>query len=135
MGAYNQDAFNNGSSGLVVNGAKFVASSDLPNLFTVGFNNGYNGYNNPGTSDANYNDLLQTAAYEGNGDGRPVSLSWTGMKPGHTYQIQIWANDGRGNGRTEASPVAPTPRPLQILAMLPGNILSAPLWLAVAAGK
>ncbi|MDR3456282.1 MAG: hypothetical protein P4N60_02460 [Verrucomicrobiae bacterium] len=98
---YNQDAFNNGSSGLVVNGTKFVASSDLPNLFTVGFNNGYGGYNNPNTSDANYNDLLQTATYEGFGDGRPVSLSWTGMKPGHTYQIQIWANDGRGNGRTE----------------------------------
>jgi hypothetical protein len=99
---YNQDAFNNGSSGLVVNGTKFVASSDLPNLFIVGFNNGYNGYNNPGTSDANYNDLLQTAAYEGNGDGRLVSLSWTGMMLGHTYQIQIWANDGRGNSRTES---------------------------------
>ena len=99
---YNQDAFNNGSSGLVVNGTKFVATTDLPNFLTVGFNNGYNGYHNPGTSDANYNDLLQTAAYEGNGDGRPVSLSWTGMTPGHTYQIQIWANDGRGNGRTES---------------------------------
>ncbi len=99
---YNQDSANNGSSGLVVNGTKFLAFSDLPNLFTVGFNNGYNGYNNPGTSDANYNDLLQTAAYEGFGDGRPVSLSWTGMTPGHTYQIQIWANDGRGNGRTES---------------------------------
>jgi len=99
---YNQDAANNGSAGLVVNGTKFVASSDLPNLFTVGFNNGYNGYNNPNTPDANYNDLLQTATYEGNGDGRPVSFSWTGMTPGHTYEIQIWANDGRGNGRTES---------------------------------
>ncbi len=99
---YNQDSANNGSSGLAVNGTIFVASSDLPNFFTVGFNNGYTGYNNPNTSDANYNDLLQSAAYEGNGDGRPVSLSWTGMTPGHTYQIQIWANDGRGNGRTES---------------------------------
>ncbi len=98
---YNQDSANNGSSGLVVNGTKFLASSDLPNLFTVGFNNGYNAYNNPNTSDASYNDLLQSATYEGFGDGRPVSLSWTGMKPGHTYQIQIWANDGRGNSRTE----------------------------------
>jgi len=98
----NQDAANNGSSGLMVNGTKFVASSDLPNFFTVGFNNNYNGYNNPNTSDANYNDLLQTATYEGFGDGRPVSLSWTGMAPGHTYQIEIWANDGRGNGRTES---------------------------------
>jgi hypothetical protein len=98
---YNQDSFNNGSAGLVVNGTKFVATTDLPNFFTVGFNNGYNGYNNPNTSDANYNDLLQTAAYEGFGDGRPVSLSWTGMIPGHTYQVQLWANDGRGNGRTE----------------------------------
>ena len=66
------------------------------------FNNGYNGYNNPNTSDTNYNDLLQTAAYEGNGDGRPVSLNWGGMTPGHSYLIQLWANDGRGNSRTES---------------------------------
>jgi len=99
---YNQHSADNGSSGLVVNGTKFVAFNDFPNFFTVGFNNGYNGYNNPNTSDANYNDLLQTAAYEGNGDGRTVSLNWGGMTPGHTYQIQIWANDGRGNGRTES---------------------------------
>ncbi|HEV2693465.1 MAG TPA: hypothetical protein VG347_11265 [Verrucomicrobiae bacterium] len=98
---YNQDAANNGSSGLVVNGTKFVAFNDFPLFFTVGFNNGYNGFHNPGTSDANYNDLLQTAAYEGNGDGRTVSLNWGGMTAGHTYQIQIWANDGRGNGRSE----------------------------------
>jgi hypothetical protein len=98
---YNQDSANNGSNGLVVNGTKFLAFNDFPNFSTVGFNNGYNGYNYPGTSDANYNDLLQTATYEGFGDGRPVSLSWGGMKAGHNYLVQIWANDGRNNGRTE----------------------------------
>lgn len=94
---YNQDATTNG---LTVNGVTFLANSDLPNKITVGFNNGYGGFNNPGTSDANYNDLLQSAAYEGNGDNRAVSLTWSGMTPGHTYLVQLWSNDGRGNGRT-----------------------------------
>ena len=73
-------------------------------MSTIGFNNGHNQYHNPNTSDANYNDLLQTAAYEGNGDGRPVSLScWAGMTPGHKcISSQLWANDARGNGRTES---------------------------------
>ena len=80
---YNSDAANYGSTGLPVNGTKFVSSSDLPKFFTVGFNNSYGGYNNPGTSDANYNDLLQTAAYEGNGDGRPGVdlLDWHEARP------------------------------------------------------
>jgi len=98
---YNNDSANNGSSGLVVNGTKFLAYSDIPNLFNIGFNSGYTGFNNPNTSDANYNDLLQSAAYEGNGDGRPVSVNWSGLTPGDTYLVQLWANDGRGDGKTE----------------------------------
>jgi hypothetical protein len=98
---YNQDSFNNGSAGLVVNGTKFLAQTDFQDLNLVNFNSGYTFYNNPGTSDANYNDLLQSAAYNGNGDGSPLSLTWGAMTPGHTYLVQLWANDGRGNGRTE----------------------------------
>ena len=98
---YNQDSFNNGSSGLVVNGTKFLAQSDFQGLNLVNFNSGYNAYNNPGTSDANYNDLMQTDAYNGNGDGSTLQITWGGMVPGHTYLVQIWANDGRGNGRSE----------------------------------
>ncbi len=95
---YNQDSFNNGGNGLVVNGTKFLAQSDFQNFNTVNFNSGYNAYNNPGTSDANYNDLMQSAAYNGSGDGSPLSMTWGDMEPGHTYLVQIWANDGRGNG-------------------------------------
>jgi hypothetical protein len=98
---YNQDSYNNGGSGLVVNGTKFRANSDLQGLSTVNFTDGYNAYNNPGTSDANYNDLMQTAAYNGHGDGSLMSFTWGGMAPGHTYLVQIWANDGRGNSRSE----------------------------------
>ncbi len=98
---YNQDSFNNGSAGLVVNGVKFLAQTDLPDLSYSGFNSGYTSYNNPNTSDANYNDLMQSAAYNGNGDGSPLSLTWGGMTPGDTYQVEFWANDGRGNGRSE----------------------------------
>ena len=98
---YNQDSFNNGSAGLVVNGTKFLAQTDFQDLNLVNFNSGYTFYNNPGTSDANYNDLLQSAAYNGNGDGSPLSLTWGAMTPGDTYLVQLWANDGRGNGRSE----------------------------------
>ena len=98
---YNQDSYNNGGNGLVVNGTKFRANSDLQSLSTVNFTDGYNAYNNPGTSDTNYNDLLQTAAYNGHGDGSLMSMTWGGMTPGHTYLVQIWANDGRGNSRSE----------------------------------
>jgi len=47
-------------------------------------------------------------AYEGNGDGRPVSISWSGHDARPFYLVQIWANDGRGNGRTEVSRGAET---------------------------
>jgi len=98
---YNQDSFNNGVKGLVVNGTKFRAQTDFQNLNLVNFNNGYTSYNNPNTSDANYNDLMQSAVYNGNADGTPLVMTWGGMVPGHTYQVQFWANDGRGNGRSE----------------------------------
>lgn len=95
---YNQAAVDN--NGLVVNGVKFQAFSDLPGLSTTGVNSGYNAYANPNTPDTNYNSLMQTAGYNGNGGGG-ITISWGGMTPGDTYLFQFWANDGRGNGRSE----------------------------------
>jgi len=95
---YNQAAVD--QNGLTVNGVTFQAFSDLPSLSTTGVNSGYNAYANPNTSDANYNSLMQTAGYNGNGGGG-ITISWSGMTPGDTYLLQFWANDGRGNGRSE----------------------------------
>ncbi len=87
---------------LPVNGVVFEGNATLPG-FSASFpqddQSGYNSYNNPGTPNSNYNTLLQTAAYAGSGDGTIV-LTWNDT-PGHTYLIQAWANDGRGNGRSE----------------------------------
>lgn len=87
---------------LPVNGVIFEGNATLPGFsssFPQNDQSGYNAYNNPGTPNANYNTLLQTAAYAGSGSGTIV-MTWSNT-PGHTYLIQIWANDGRGNGRTE----------------------------------
>ena len=87
---------------LPVNGVVFEGNSSLPGFsatFPQNDQSGYNAYNSPGNPNANYNTLLQTAAYAGSGNGTIV-ITW-GDTPGHTYLIQAWANDGRGNGRTE----------------------------------
>ncbi len=88
---------------LPVNGVTFQKPSDLP-FFTEGltFDSGYSSYNSPGTSDANYNTLLQSADYSNS--GQPASFSWSGMTPGHLYLVQLWVHDGRNstaNQRTE----------------------------------
>jgi hypothetical protein len=85
-----------------VNGVTFQGNSDLDGFsasFPQGDQNGYNGYANPDTANANYNTLLQTAAYASSGSGTIV-ITWNDL-PGHTYLIEAWANDGRGNGRSE----------------------------------
>jgi autotransporter-associated beta strand protein len=82
-----------------VNGVTFQGFSDLPGLSTTGANSGYNSYANPNTPNANYNTLLQYATYNGNGSG-DLTVTWNDT-PGHTYLIQAWANDGRGNDRSE----------------------------------
>src|SRR5882762_9467409 len=81
-----------------VNGVTFQGFSDLP-FFTSGptFDSGYNGYASPGTSDANYNALLQYARYANAGD-QPATFSWSGMTPGHLYLVQFWVNDARSLG-------------------------------------
>ena len=96
--------YDGSANSLPVNGVTFQGNSDLPGLnadFPNNDQNGYNGFNNPGTPNSNYNTLLQTAAYCGSGNGT-IQITWSDI-PGHTYLIQIWANDGRGifPGRSE----------------------------------
>jgi hypothetical protein len=87
-----------------VNGVTFAAyGSGLfngPGFTTSGLNDRYNGYNNPNTTDPNYNYLLQTSEYS---YGTTFSISWDGMTSGDTYQLEFWANDGRSgvNARSE----------------------------------
>ena len=88
---------------LPVNGVTFQNSSDLP-FFTEGptFDSGYSSYASPGTTDPNYNTLLQSADYSNS--GQPATFSWSGMTPGHLYLVQCWVHDGRNstaNQRTE----------------------------------
>jgi hypothetical protein len=88
---------------LPVNAVTFQGFSDLP-YFRSGptFDNGYNGFGSPNTSDANYNALLQYGRFSNEG-ATPATVSWGGMTPGHTYLVQLWVNDGRniGESRTE----------------------------------
>jgi len=88
-----------------VNGVTFQGFSDLP-FFTAGptFNGGYNGYGSPGTSDTNYNALLQYGSYSDAGD-QPATFSWSGMTPGHLYLIQLWVNDGRDIGESRSQTI------------------------------
>src|ERR1044071_9065094 len=91
------------ATNLPVDGVTFQKPSDLP-FFTEGptFDSGYSSYNSPGTSDANYNTLLQSADYSNS--GQPATFSWSGMTPGHLYLVQLWVHDGRNstaNQRTE----------------------------------
>ena len=88
-----------------VNGVTFAAYGSGPlnpaNGFgTSGLNDRYNGFANPNTPDSNYNYLLQTAEYS---YGSTFSLSWSGMNPGDTYQLEFWVNDGRNSVTAERS--------------------------------
>lgn len=93
----------NASSGLTVNGVAFQAFPDLPGAADNFDNGGGNGtFASPGTSDNNYNNLLNAGAF-GNSSGA-YTLSWNGMTVGNTYLVQLWVNDGRNstvNARTE----------------------------------
>ncbi len=84
-----------GANNHPVNGVTFQGFSDLPGL-TPGatFDNGYDGFGSPNTSDANYNTLLQFGRFSNEGT-TPATFSWSGMTPGNTYLIQFWVNDGR----------------------------------------
>jgi hypothetical protein len=78
-----------------VNGVAFQGFSDLPGLSTFQLDNGYNGFHSPGTSDANYNALLQYATFSN--ESTPASFSWTNMTAGDTYLVELWVNDGRNS--------------------------------------
>jgi len=87
---------------LPVNGVTFNAYGSLPDLSSSGWGSHYDYYNEPSTPDANYNTILQAAIYDGNGNPADVnSFSWGGMTDGDEYLVEIWANDGRGNDRSE----------------------------------
>ena len=89
---------------LPVNGVTFQNSSDLP-FFTEGptFDLGYSAYASPGTTDPNYNTLLQSADYSNS--GQPATFSWSGMTPGHLYLVQCWVNDGRPIGQLRSETI------------------------------
>ncbi len=61
----------------------------------------YNGFANPGTADATYNNLLQVAIFNWNSP-TALTLSWNNMTAGNTYLVQLWLNDGR-NGQSGSS--------------------------------
>ncbi len=88
------------ANSMPVNGVTFQGFSDIPGLSSSGFDNGFNGYANPNTGNGNYNSLLQIATYDDTGNGANDTISWNDV-PGHTYLIEIWANDGRGLQRSE----------------------------------
>ena len=92
---------NTGGSGVTVSGVNFVAN-DLPDFSVPSyFTTTYAGFGSPGTSDANYNTLLEGAQYSDNGTGG--TFSFGGMNAGDTYQVELWVEDTRniGNRRWE----------------------------------
>jgi Tfp pilus assembly protein PilX len=94
-----------GANGLPVNGVAFQGFSDLPGLSAgPSLDNGYNGYGSPGTTDGNYNALLQYARYSGAGNVTGT-FSWKGMIPNHTYLVQFWVNDGRNIGEARSETI------------------------------
>jgi hypothetical protein len=96
---------NGNANSLPVNGVTFQGFSDLP-FFTSGptFDNGYNGFGSPNTSDANYNALLQYGRFSNEGS-TPATFSWSGMTPGNTYMVQLWVNDGRNIGESRSETI------------------------------
>ena len=87
-----------------VNGVTFQGFSDLPGFESdPTFDNGYNGFGSPNTSDSNYNTLLQYGRFSN--EGSPASFSWSGMVPGKTYLIQFWVNDGRNIGESRSETI------------------------------
>jgi len=79
-----------------VNCVTFQGYSDLPGLSSVNIPNNYGSFVSPGTTNVNYNALMQVAGYGSGTNG--LSVSWNGMTPGDTYLVQIWINDGRNLG-------------------------------------
>ncbi|MDB6017897.1 MAG: hypothetical protein JWR19_2386 [Pedosphaera sp.] len=86
------------ASSYPVNGVTFNGWNDLPGIGYANIVNFYSGFGNPGTADANYNTILQTATYAS--DTNSIIIRWDGMTPGDTYLVELWINDGRNLGGT-----------------------------------
>lgn len=88
-------------NGLTVNGVTFLANSGLALLDFNNLDGGGTVFVSPNTANANYNTLLQSAAW---GNTGPGTITWGGMTIGKAYEIQFWVNDGRSTapGRTES---------------------------------
>jgi hypothetical protein len=91
-----------------VNGVTFAAyGSGVFGSFInqTGFDARYEYYNSPGTADSNYNYLLQTGEYnnfnDNNSGSSVLSMTWGGMTPGDTYQLEFWVNDARDGGSVD----------------------------------
>lgn len=92
---------NTGGSGIAVNGVTFVAN-DLPDFSVPSyFTSTYTGFGSPGTSDSNYNTLLEGSQFSANGTGG--TFSFGGLTAGDSYQVELWVEDTRniGNRRWE----------------------------------
>ena len=84
-----------------VNGVTFAAYGSGPFgswISTSGLDDRYGSFANPNTADSNYNYLLQTAIYS---YGSSLSMTWGGMTPGNTYELEFWVNDGRNSATAE----------------------------------
>jgi len=83
-----------------VNGVTFQAYGTAGvnfNFSGAGINmDRYNGFANPGTTDGNYNHLLQTAMFNWNSGGSSLTVNWENLTVGNNYLVQAWLNDGRG---------------------------------------
>ncbi len=98
----------NRSDNFPVNGVTFAAYGSGPFgsfLSTSGLDGRYGDpadghFNSPGTTDPNYNYLLQTAIYA---NGSSMSLTWGSMTPGDTYLLEYWVQDGRNSVTAERS--------------------------------
>jgi hypothetical protein len=87
-----------------VNGVTFAAYGsgffDTANGFSSGgFADRYNGFGGGfDTGNADYNYLLTVAEYT---YGPDWSFTLNGLSVGSTYEIELWADDGRGNDRIQ----------------------------------
>ena len=93
----------NRSDNYPVNGVTFNAYGSGPFgswVSTSGLDDRYCSFPNPNTGDTNYNYLLQTAVYS---YGSSISLTWGGLTPGNTYELEFWVNDGRNSITAERS--------------------------------
>src|SRR6266704_565243 len=80
-----------------VNGVTFAAYGNGPFgswVSTSGLDDRYGSFANPNTADSNYNYVLQTAIYS---YGSSISLTWGGLMPGSSYELEFWVNDGRNS--------------------------------------